>query len=129
MQTQFNRTLASSQPRLQAADGHKMPNREKRAPIDTGAHELTRRGDESGSHYPAGSGRGDRITGELGLSIHPSARDSTPRKYYFTNRASRPLNPSADRPATMPAPETENQKKVLWPTSMSEPTSLGGLGP
>ena len=57
----------------------------------TGAHELTRRGDESGSHYPAGSGRRDRITGESGRSMCPSIRESTPRQYYFTNRGERPL--------------------------------------
>jgi len=45
-------------PGLQAAGRHKRTNREKCAPIDTGAHQLTHGGDESAADRGSGQGPG-----------------------------------------------------------------------
>jgi hypothetical protein len=55
----------------------------------------------------------------LSTGIHPQAHSAS--------RVARALNPSPDRPPSMPTPETETQKKVRWPTSMGEPTPLGAI--
>ena len=130
MQIQFNGTVASSQPRLQTAGRHKRTNREKRVPINTGAHESARRR----ARTDTGRGRIGPPSRDGGAGSPASrASQSTPH-YGNPTLAPTPLRTgvnghlvaSADMPPTMPAPETKNQKKVRWPTSMREPMSLGG---
>jgi hypothetical protein len=105
--------------RLQATGGGKMTNRHRRAPIDTWRGRIGPPGRDGGTGSPAS--RAAQFAPQHG---NPPLENTTLR-----TGANGHLFASADMPPTMPAPETKNQKKVRWPTSMREPMPLGGSGP
>ena len=132
MRTQFNRTLASSQPRSQATGRSKMPNRHWRAPIDTGAHESTHRRARTDTGWgrigPPGRDGGTGSPARRASQFTPHDGNPPLEKTALRTGVNGHLVASADRPPTMPIPETKNQTKVRRPTSMSEPMALGGSG-
>jgi hypothetical protein len=77
---------------------------------------------ESGIHSAARSGRDPGRGGALNKTlIKRNQRLAPPPR-------TEPLSLSADSPATMPAPETENQKKVLMDSVDGGVVGVGGLG-
>ena len=100
-----------STPRLQANGGETMTNRHM-----------------AGTKRPPGrdGGTGSRVSRAAQFTPHHGNAPLAPTTVR-TGVHGRFIA-SADRPPTMPIPDTETQTKVRWPTSMREPTSLGGSG-